>query len=146
MKPEIFKEMEYTGETISNNPIVLCFDIYKDYPFYIFSLGAHPTAYIVLSETDKLYNWCNVDLDNVADVHGGFTYTSNILTGPDYSYVNEYEKKWVIGWDYGHYCDWTSLMSDEANLMCNNKKWTTQEILDEVYEAIDMIVKYNEEE
>lgn len=139
----IFQEMEYKYGPINRNPTVLAFDIYQGYHLYIFSLDTHPTAYIVLNHGDKLYGKNLDELDQVLYVHGGFSYAKDSLCGENYSYVHPYEKQWVIGWDYGHYRDWAGYMSDELNQQMNNKKWTTKEILAEVHEAIDEIVKYN---
>lgn len=145
MKQEkIFEEMEYSSEI--NFKKVLSFDIYKNYQYYIFNMGAHPTAYIVLDKTDKLYGLNMEELDEILGVHCGFTYAENQLQSKDYSYVNLKEDKWVIGWDYGHYKDWSGLFPDDLNSDMGNKKWTTHEILTEVHEAIDKIIEYNKGE
>ncbi|MBQ2653313.1 MAG: hypothetical protein IJF83_07150 [Methanobrevibacter sp.] len=140
----VFEEMEYKGK-LGQTYKLLCFDIYKDYLLYILSLGSHPTAYIVLDEDDKLYGLNMDELDSIPDLycHGGFTYSKNTLTVPGYSYVNEHEKKWVIGWDYGHHRDWTNLLPEDIQLEFGSKKWTTREILNECREVIDMIIEYN---
>ena len=85
------------------------------------------------------------ELDEISDLHchGGFTYAENTLTIPGYSYVNEHEKKWVIGWDYGHHMDWTTLIPEAIQKEFGFKKWTTQEVLDECRRVIDSIIEYN---
>ena len=141
MNHEVFEEMEYSAEIKFRK--VLCFEIYKAYPLYIFNMGAHPTAYIVVDKTDKLYGLGMADLDEILNVHHGVTYADNSLGRKGYSYVNRDEDKWVIGWDYGHFRDWSGLFPDELNNEMGNKKWTTEEILTEVHEAIEEIIKYN---
>ena len=145
MSDEIFEEMvyKYTAE-IAKEVTVLNFDIYKGYCYYILNLGTHPCSYIVLDETDKLYGKSISELDETNIYgHGGFTYAEDKLQSPTYSYVNKYENKWVVGYDYGHYRDWAGYMSKEDNEMLGNKKWTTSELRTEIREVIDEIVEYN---
>jgi len=143
-KPEIFEEMEYKGK-LGETFKLLCFDIYKDYELYILSLGSHPTAYIVLAENNKLYGLTMDELDHIPGLycHGGFTYAKNTLNIPGYMYVNQHEKKWVIGWDYGHHRDWTTLLPEDIQKEYGFKKWTTCEIIKECHEVIDSIIEYN---
>lgn len=140
----VFEEMDYKGDTISRNPKLLCFDIYKDYEYYILSLDAYPTAYIAVHKDDKMYGLGLRELDETpVYCHGGFTYANKILTGPNYRWVNEYEDKWVIGWDYGHYNDWANYLPEDIQLQFCCKKWTTREIIKECHEVIDSIIEYN---
>ncbi len=142
---EIFKEMIYKDNVrIAEEVTVLNFDKYKGYFYYILNVGTHPCSYIVLDEGDKLFGKSMSELDETnIYCHGGFTYASDKLQSPTYSYVSKYENKWVIGYDYGHYRDWAGYMSKEDNEMLGNKKWTTSELRSEVREVIDSIVYYN---
>ena len=146
-KEDIFNEMEYKqGTGISDKFTILNFDIYKGYQYYILNLGTHPCSYILLDKDDKLYGKSISELDDTGIYcHGGFSYASNVLHSKTYSYVNEFGDKWVIGWDYAHYRDWTGLYSDEINLRSNNKKWTTVELVREVRDVIDDLCEYNKE-
>lgn len=139
--PEIFNEMEYSQ---SRNYTILNFGIYNGYPYYILSIGYHPCSYIELGKDDILYGASCEELDHITgiDCHGGFTYASDKLQSPNYSYVNPKENKWVIGWDYGHYLDWAGYLPDETNKLLGNKKWTTKELKEEMLGVIDQIVEY----
>lgn len=101
---------------------------YLGYKFFIISYGTHPCAYVenkdgyVDYECEKLLN---------VDVHGGFTFLG--------------EKCGVecLGWDYNHYGDfssYTSLLFD-----CDDKKWTTEEIYEEVKRVIKQLIELKEE-
>ena len=147
MTEEIFEEMEYRATMrIAETVNVLNFDIYKGYQYYILNLSTHPCSYIVLDETDKLYGKDIDELDETGIYcHGCWSYAEKTLSSKTNSYVNEYEKKWVIGWDYSHHKDWVSYMSEETNLMLGNKKWATSEMRTEIREVIDQIIEYNKE-
>ena len=147
MNNEIFTEMEYKQTKIAEEVTILNYDIYKNYEYYILNLGTHPCSYIIITKDDKLFGKSIDELDETGIYcHYGFTYADNTLSSRTYSYVNKYEDKWVIGWDYAHYKDWAGYMSDEDNLMFGNKKWATKELRDEVREVITQISEYNKEE
>ncbi len=73
---------------------------YKNYNYYILSLGTHPTAYIEIKNNSKFFKkeYEQINLN----VHGGLTYSNNYL------YLNENTKinGWFIGWDYAHAFDY----------------------------------------
>ena len=141
---EIFNEMEYKNISIAEEVTILNYGVYKGYEYHILNLGTHPCSYITLTKDDKLFGKTLDELDET-DVycHGGFNYADNTLSSRTYSYVNKYEDKWIIGYDYGHYKDWTGYMSDEHNIMLGNKKWTTNELREEVREVIEQLIEYN---
>lgn len=98
--------------------------------YYILNLGTHPTAYIRIPESHKYYD---KDYDEInIDVHGGLTYAH------DYLYIDDITKLegWFIGWDYAHSYDYVGWYEDEYyqkhDLHKDRKKWTTQEIKEEV--------------
>lgn len=124
-----FKEMKYslniTRELLANAK-------YKNYNFYIYNLGNHPTAYVEIPKESKLYKKEHNDIN--IDVHGGLTYSDDCLDG--------HYNSWFIGWDYAHFDDYTT--SSEMFLVewdSIGKKWTTREILEEVFNVIDQIIK-----
>lgn len=83
------------------------------YDFEIISFGYHPCAYVTLPKDHK---YTDEDYDEIdIDVHGGLTY--KILN--------------TIGWDYGHCYDYSPLYEQ-----CTDKKWTTEEIFEEVKDVI----------
>lgn len=104
--------------------------------YYILNLGTHPTAYIKIPKDHKYYKKEYDEID--VNVHGGLTYSANDL------YISENEKieGWFIGWDYAHYGDYVGyekIMPIE--IRTNDKKWTTEEIFEEVKEACYQIQK-----
>lgn len=131
------KEMQYQAD---RNIELLDSGTYKNYNYYILSLGTHPTAYIEIPKDNKIYkkDYSEIDLY----VHGGLTYSRNFL------WISE-EKKlegWFIGWDYAHYGDYVGyeLMFPENLRIKEEKKWTTEEILEEVKDAISQLEVLNE--
>lgn len=109
---------------------VLAHDTYRDYEFAIVSFGIHPCAYVGIPKGHRFYrkNY-NLKMFNKIPAHCGLTYSKTGI-GP------LMQDKWVIGWDYAHSCDYTSLFPLEGN-----KRWSTEEILEEVKEVIDAIVE-----
>lgn len=131
------KEMQYQAD---RNIELLNSGIYKNYNYYILSLGTHPTAYIEIPKDNKIYKKDYREIDLY--VHGGLTYSRNFL------WISE-EKKlegWFIGWDYAHYGDYVGyeLMFPENLRIKEEKKWTTEEILEEVKDAISQLEVLNE--
>lgn len=107
------EEMVYTYMIRRTKP--LWHGITDGFEWYILSLGTHPTAYV------NLKGRCNsIDTRDLC-VHGGITYTEDILRVGE----ADYEGFW-IGWDYAHYGDLIGLDPEEYSDMY--KHWTTQEI------------------
>ena len=71
--------------------------------------------------------------------HYGLSYNRNGL----YKLV---EDKMVIGWDYGHFSDWSGTLTDEMNKEMGMKKWTTSMIYSEVQEVIQQLPHNTKEE
>lgn len=104
----------------------------KGYLYYILNLGTHPTAYIRIPKGHKYYQ---KDIYEISlNVHGGITYSNKELCVcyPDKEVLNG----WFIGWDYGHYGDYSAI-EELYPMGCRTggKKWTTEEIREEVIEA-----------
>lgn len=95
------------------------------YKFAIISHGAYPTAYVENKNGYMIY----YSADKVANVHCGFTYLGN-------AYWDERDNSLYLGWDYAHYCDWAGYYDDRTNEEMCAKKWTTEEIFNEVKATI----------
>ena len=113
-------------------------DIYKGFHFYIMNLGTHPTAYVEIPKDHPLYlkNYHEIDIE----VHGGLTYSDTSLNT---SNNTEIDNSWFIGWDYAHAYDYCGFMKKEIfeELYSHgNKKWTTEEIIEECKDVIDQII------
>lgn len=108
---------------------------YNGYQFYILNFGIHPTAYIEIPKEHKLYGKQFekiYDMGIDINVHGGLTYSDSKLLGN--------ENSWFIGWDYAHYLDYEGYEIDlPLELRTGGKKWTTEEIFEEVKIAIEQI-------
>lgn len=108
---------------------------YKGYSFYILNLGTHPTAYVNVVN-DNRYSCKDYDCINIL-VHGGLTYSNKFLRTE-----NSDEKGWFIGWDYGHYDDYAGYeINFPIEFQSNGKKWTTEEIYEDVKDAIEQLIK-----
>ena len=128
------KEMEYKPERVCS---VLCEGERKGYKFVIVSYGTHPCVYISGPTIEQLTSY---DDFYEVDCHGGATYLGD-LTHVDESKTDKY-----VGWDYAHGSDYIGGMGYEEiakklGIEMSFKKWTTEEILSEVYDVIDEITK-----
>ena len=117
---------------------------YKEHHFIIRNMGMHPCAYIEnkLKDSDKYTNseyGFECPLDDIVRVHGLVSFTGKYLWNKD-------DNRNYIGWDYGHCCDWCGLWSDEENIEYDSKKWTTEEIYEEIKTAIDQLIEAEEKE
>lgn len=116
MKPMIYRKECYDREILHSGEI-------DGIKFYIVSYGTHPCAYVV----------CNIDDEtayNEIECHGGITYT-----GKTFEEFDENEN--CIGWVYNHYGD----CNGSFEFHCD-RKWTTEEILEEVKDVIKQVKKY----
>lgn len=125
---------------------VLVNEEYLGHEYLILNLcGSHPTAYVRLKDSEILNDYDDYEIE----VHGGLTFFGTPLTREDGTW---------LGWDYGHYCDYTyynvvdSLgkvledlyedLYEDLNLS-EKKKWTTEEIQEEVKSVIEQLIKTN---
>lgn len=94
--------------------------VLEGYEFRIVNYGTHPYAYVRLPKSHKYYggNYCGMDIK----CHGGLAYGQS--EGDDY---------W-IGWHYAHCGDYFGLLPFPSD-----KKWTTNEILTDVYAVIKQL-------
>lgn len=106
--------------------------------YWILNLGTHPTAYVKIPESHKYYQKDYDDIDIQA--HGGLTYAR------DYLYISKNQKLegWFVGWDYAHchdYAGYEEKLPEELRLKPSGKKWTTEEIREEVYKVCEQLLK-----
>jgi len=127
-------DMGYSPNVISGaDKKILCEGSHKGYDYKIVSYGTHPCAYIACK--GKIEGLKSYD-DFLPYVHGGATFLDT-LDGSTTIYV---------GWDYAHDGDYLGddvFYEDDEEMkeyIASKKKWTTEEILEEVYSAIDQIV------
>lgn len=125
-------DMEYGFLTLSGgNKKILCEGTYKGYDYKIVSYGTHPCAYIACEGKIK-----DLESENnfLPYVHGGATYFGDLGESTNY-----------VGWDYAHGCDYLGsdvIYEDDEEMreyISSKKKWTTEEILREIYSVIDYI-------
>lgn len=97
--------------------------VYKGYDFLIrHAFNTHYCAYVRIPEGHKFYGIPYDDID--IDCHGGLTFGA---------FTNDFSPSgYWIGWDYVHYDDWTLYNK-------NGKKWTIDEIYEEVKKVIDQL-------
>lgn len=132
-----YKQMVYQDERIFE---ILFEGTYEGYQFYIMNLGTHPTAYVEIPTTNKLFGKSYDEIYRMGidiDVHGGLTYANNELN-------NVKENSWFIGWDYAHagdYAGYSEKYPSLSRLSIHEKKWTTEEIFEDVVSAIEQIKK-----
>ena len=132
-----YKQMVYQTERIFE---ILCQGTYKGYQFYIMNLGTHPTAYVEIPITNRLFGKGYNEIYDMGidiDVHGGLTYSRDHLLGGE-------KNKWFIGWDYAHAGDYAGYSEKYPGLFkisIYDKKWTTEEIFEDVVNAIEQLIK-----
>lgn len=121
----IYKEMEYqmrlpTFEKLAEGKV-------GDYKWLVLSLGSHPCGYVAVPKDHPFYGKEYCDIEDKIEVHGGLTFSGKL---------KDLEDLW-FGWDYAHYGDFTWPF-----VMTGDKKWTTQEIVDECLRAIEQFRSY----
>jgi len=116
---------------------------YKDFNYYIMSMGTHPTAYIEIPKNNKFYKMDYNKIYDICDVdvHGGLTYSNSYLRDIK-------DNSWFIGWDYAHAGDYMGYYKDFSkygistiNSLQDEKKWTTEEIIEDCKRGIDSIIE-----
>lgn len=119
------KEMVYKAELETE---ILHEGVYQGRKFVILSRGYHPTAYIQVKDYEPhIRDYYDLD------VNGGATYFGKAYW--DEADINNY-----VGWDYIHYGDFSGLFIGRGNVLeYESKKWTTQEIFEEVKTAIEQL-------
>ena len=127
------QEMVYQNKWLTlDQTIILAEGYYKGYEYFVVSYGIHPCAYIALREGQPFYK---VRLCEDVDVncHRGCTFV-------DWGYKNLFDRNYkVIGWDYGHYNDFSGIYKEGTFLRKSTKKWTTREMIQECEHVIDQL-------
>jgi hypothetical protein len=121
MKPMIYKN------TLNREREILAEGVYGGYRYWIISYGTHPCAYVELHKTHPYYGKENCDAFELdLDIHGGITFGDSELRGiiKDTS---------ILGWDYNHCTDYNGSIAKYG------KKWTTEEILEDVKSCINQL-------
>ena len=135
-------KMNYQAQRL-DPPLVLASGTYKEYNYYVLSMGTHPCGYIEIPKSSKYYN---VDYDNIPiECHGGLTYSSNYLG----SIANECEERYFIGWDYAHYMDYVgyySIGEFKPSFSERLKKFTTIEIIHDCLKVIEQLISLERED
>lgn len=142
-----FKEkMRYTSQSIRE---VIAEGEVNNVEYYILNLGTHPTAYVKIPESNKLYRKDLYDTEDlIKGIHGGITYNEDHLyighIGSD-NPEDRLEGKF-IGWDYAHAGDYMAYYDEnEYDLLARtSKKWTTEELIKEAEEVAAQVAEYKE--
>ena len=107
---------------------------YKGYDYVIVSYGTHPCAYVEMPKDSPYFGLEYSELEDVIHCHGGLTYSGEL----DHIYENDH--RWFMGWDYAHagdYAGYDILFNYSSRE--KDKKWTTEEIHEEVLNVIDQL-------
>ena len=138
MRLQINLPMEYTANEIPHQ--IIAMGEHEGVTFYVVNInGLHPCAYIRITKGMPLYGLDYDDLDQYEiEVHCGWTYARDFLVG----IVND-DESWFIGWDYGHCNDFEGfyLREKDSFILKRNKRWTTDEIIEECKEVCEEISK-----
>ena len=120
-------EMIYTNHR--QYPELIGAGNYKNFNYYIYSLGTHPCAYVDVGNTSLDH----VDYDDInIQCHGGLTYSEETLHDLDI-------RSWFIGWDYAHF-------RDCLGVSFGGKKWTVKEIEEECKDVIEQVIKITQKQ
>ena len=142
MKLDIMLPMTYRPTNGGVEYTIIAIGEHAGTKFYVCDIcGFHPTAYLRIPKGMPLYALDYTECDDYIEVHGGFTYAAFGLKGV----VND-DESWFIGWDYGHCCDFHGyyLCDPKSYLATHNKKWTTEEVVDECRTACEELAKLRE--
>ena len=126
------KPMVYTH---SKTKEILYDGLYENYYFVIVSYGTHPCAYVKIPKNHAFYKKDYNELN--IRCHGCLTYGGDLG-----SIIPNEDDSWFIGWDYAHagdYLVFEALLDVDTS---KEKKWTTEEIYEEVKAVIDQLISY----
>lgn len=125
----IYKEMEYKMRLPDFEKLAEGQE--GQYKWMVISLGIHPCAYVCIPKDHPFYDKDYWDIDDRIQVHGGLTFSGKIRGCDDFCF----------GWDYGHVGDFTCYSIEPIG----EKRWTTQEIVDECLNVIKQFQSYEGE-
>ena len=110
--------------------------VYDGYEYLVISLGRHPCGYVILTEDNKYFGKFYDDIP--INCHGGLTFSDSKISFLEWSEKykcmvrTSIKDKWIIGWDYAHYGDYT--VFDRYG-----DRHTTEEILKECKNVINQL-------
>ena len=132
------KQMKYTKEF---RLYILDKGNYKGYDYAIVSFGTHPCSYVFLPKWNKFYGKDYQEINNYFEdglCHCGLTFSEWDL------HFNPLSNNcWVVGWDYSHCEDFNGSYIGESAFE-NWKKWTTEELIEEMKQVIDKLKESEE--
>lgn len=119
-------------------------DIVRNFKFAILICSngpdTHPCCYVTFPDDKGLMDeWSELDYPPV-DVHGGFTFhgVHPFLNNQVFGCNAEW-----IGWDYSHHGDYNSSMASTFRTVSPGHKWTTSEVLYQVFKLYRDLIKQN---
>ena len=127
----IYKEMEYKMRLPKFEKLAEGQE--GRYKWVVLSFGTHPCGYVAVPEDHPFYGKEYFDIADKIEVHGGLTFGSKI---------KDFGEDFWFGWDYVHLGDHTWFFSHRLG---KDKKWTTQEIVDECLSVIKQLRLYEKE-
>ena len=128
------KKINYIEEMVYeplHDPKTICEGNIDGIDFKIKSLGSHPTAYIKVPNESSYFG---SDYNEIPiNIHGGLTYGQ----------LKNNNEFW-IGWDYAHFGDYCYMEFNFGHYKNDEKKYTTNEILIDVENAIKQLNEITE--
>ena len=134
------KQPMYTIYTDDTKQEILFTGEYKNYTIAIIDRITHPCAYIKIPKhlEERIIRDGYPMTEGIACYcHGGVTYMDKRKPHKDLEGDNF--DLW-IGWDYAHCSDYIARVMTFPS-MENDKKWTTEEILEGCKEAVDSLIE-----
>jgi len=117
--------------------------VYEGYHYAILSYGTHPCAYVEIPKDHPYYKYNTDKIEDIISCHWGITYCHNFKSNHKDASAHIYEvfgKSKVIGWDYAHCYDYSGTYIKRPSVYFDSlKKWTTEEIYEEVIEVIKQL-------
>ena len=123
----IYKQMEYQMRLPEYETLAEGKD--GEYEWKVLSLGSHPCGYVSVPKNHPFYGKCYWGIEDKIEVHGGLTFGGEL---------HGFNGLW-FGWDYAHAGDFTFPFA-----MTGDKRWSTQEIVDECLRAIEQFRSFEE--
>lgn len=123
----IYKEMKYQMRLPGYETLAEGKD--GEYEWKVLSLGSHPCGYVSVPKNHPFYGKRCLEIEDYIEVHGGLTFSGKL---------HSLDGLW-FGWDYAHAGDFTFPFT-----MTGDKRWSTQEIVDECLRAIEQFRSFEE--
>ena len=123
----IYKEMKYQKRLPGYETLAEGKD--GEYEWTVLSLGSHPCGYVSVPKNHPFYGKRYLEIEDKIEVHGGLTFSGKL---------HSLDGLW-FGWDYAHGGDFTFPYT-----MTGDKRWSTQEIVDECLRVIEQFRSFEE--